>query len=629
MTTEEQMNTPTTMEFQAEVKQLLDIVIHSLYTDKEIFLRELISNGADALEKLRYMTLTQKEIYQPELPLEINIEVKEEDKTIIVQDNGIGMTKEELIENLGTIAHSGSKAFLKRLQEGHTSNDLSLIGQFGVGFYAAFMVAKQVEVITHSYEPDALGYRWTSDGTGNYTIVPEKDIKRGTSIVLTLKDDELAFASVDNIRRIVKRYSGFVPFTVNVNGEKINTIQAIWALNKNEIKEEEYAEFYQYIANAYDQPLYRLHFSVDAPLSINALLYVPGENLESIGFGKLEPGVNLYCRKVLIQQHAENLLPDWLRFLKGVVDSEEIPLNISRETMQDSALMAKLRKVITSRFLKFLAEQAKQDPEAYIQFWKNFGEFLKVGIASDFQYRKELAPLLRFESSRSNPGEYISLTDYVSRMQNEQKNIYFINGASREVIEAGPYLEAFKSRDIEVIYTHEPIDDFVLNNLAEFEEKKLISADQSVLDLPDTTQEKPNTPEKLDASTIQELTAWLSQALEGKVAEVKESHRLVDSPAVLINLDGHITGSMQRVLQQIHDTPMPMVKKALEINPSHDLIKGLSELRTKDENFAKLVADQLYDNALIASGMSADPKTMVERMYNILTRAVTSQSKDK
>nr|WP_104373156.1 molecular chaperone HtpG [Desulfocucumis palustris] len=621
MSDTDEVKSSETMEFQAEVKQLLDIVINSLYTDREIFLRELISNAADALEKFRYLRLTEKDVRDSELPLEIKIEVDEKEKTITITDTGIGMSKEEIVENLGTIAHSGSRAFLRHLAE-TDKKDVNLIGQFGVGFYSAFMVAGRVRVLTRSYSPGRQGYVWVSDGTGNYSLSVREDLSRGTSILLELKEEAGEFASPDKIKNIIKKYSGFVPFPITVNGEKVNTVQAIWSLNKNEIKEEEYNEFYKYIANAFEEPMYRLHFSADAPLSINALLFVPENNFERYGFGKMEPGVNLYCRKVLIQQQAEGLLPEWLRFLKGVLDSEEIPLNISRETMQDSALMAKLRRVVTGRFLKFLAEQAKNDSDKYVKFWDTFGMFLKEGATSDFQHRKDIAPLLRFESSKSEPGKYTSLGEYVTRMKDEQKNIYFINGPNREIIEAGPYLEAFRIRDVEVIYTHEPIDDFVLSNLAEFEGKKLVSADQSELDLPEAKETVQDNEEKLDSLSLANLTTWLQQTLEGKVNEVRESHRLVDSPAVLINLDNYMTGTMQRVMQMVNNDSAGLARKALEINPKHKLIKGLAELRNKDEEFARLAAEQLYDNALIAAGLIADPRGMVDRMYRILERAV-------
>lgn len=616
------VNGHETLEFQAEVKQLLDIVINSLYTDREIFLRELISNAADALEKIRYQSITEKDMLDPDLPYEITIEPNEKDKILTIADTGIGMTRDELVRNLGTIAHSGSKSFFHQLVDAD-KKDLNLIGQFGVGFYSAFMVAKKVRVLTRSYLPGSEGYEWVSDGVGSFTITQAEGLKRGTSIILELKDNAFEFAEKETVKKIVQRYSNFVPFAIMLDGEKVNAVQAIWTRSKSEIKEEEYAEFYKFISNAYDDALFRLHFSADAPIAINALLFVPGENMERFGFGKIEPGVSLYCRKVLIQQKAEGLLPEWLRFLKGVVDSEDIPINISRETMQDSTLIAKLRKIITGRFLKFLGEQARENTEKFNEFWRKFGVFLKEGAASDYTYSKDIAPLLRFESSKSEPGKYISLDDYVERTPENQKNIYYINGPSRELIEAGPYLEAFGVRDIEVIYTHEPVDDFVLTNLAEYKGKKLVSADQADLELPELAEEAVNDEKQdLEGLELRNLTAWLKQTLGDRVEEVKESKRLVDSPALLINLNGYMTSSMQRVMQAVNKDFGSMGGKALEINPRHEIIKGLESLRQKDEEFAKLAAEQIYDNALAAAGLAVDPRAMVDRMYRILERAL-------
>ncbi|SFG69554.1 molecular chaperone HtpG [Desulfotomaculum arcticum] len=616
------VNGHETLEFQAEVKQLLDIVINSLYTDREIFLRELISNAADALEKIRYQSITEKDMLDPDLPYEITIEPNEKDKILTIADTGIGMTRDELVRNLGTIAHSGSKSFFHQLVDAD-KKDLNLIGQFGVGFYSAFMVAKKVRVLTRSYLPGSEGYEWVSDGVGSFTINQAEGLKRGTTIILVLKENAYEFAEKETVKKIVQRYSNFVPFAIMLDEEKVNAVQAIWTRSKSEIKEEEYAEFYKFISNAYDDALFKLHFTADAPIAINALLFVPGENVERFGFGKIEPGVSLYCRKVLIQQKAEGLLPEWLRFLKGVVDSEDIPINISRETMQDSTLIAKLRKIITGRFLKFLGEQARENTEKFYEFWRKFGVFLKEGAASDYTYSKDIAPLLRFESSKSEPGKYISLDDYVERTPENQKNIYYINGPSRELIEAGPYLEAFGVRDIEVIYTHEPVDDFVLTNLAEYKGKKLVSADQADLELPELAEEAVNDEKQdLEGLELRNLTAWLKQTLGDRVEEVKESKRLVDSPALLINLNGYMTSSMQRVMQAVNKDFGSMGGKALEINPRHEIIKGLESLRQKDEEFAKLAAEQIYDNALAAAGLAVDPRAMVDRMYRILERAL-------
>ncbi|OPX86337.1 MAG: Chaperone protein HtpG [Pelotomaculum sp. PtaB.Bin104] len=609
-----------TREFQAEVKQVLDIVVNSLYTDREIFLRELISNAADALEKLRYESLTNQTVEDKELPLEITIEADDKEHTVTITDSGIGMTKDELIENLGTIAHSGSKTLVQQLADADRK-DLSLIGQFGVGFYAAFMVAKKIRVLSKSYQAGAAGWEWASDGIGSYTIGPAEGLTRGTKIILELKDDAYEFAGTETIKRIIRQYSSFVSFPITVNGEKVNTIQAIWTRNKNEITEEEYNEFYKFIANAYDEPLFRLHFSADAPLAINALLFVPKHNFERFGFGRMEPGVNLYCRKVLIQQQAENILPEWLRFVKGVVDSEDIPLNISRETMQDSALVARLRRAITGRFLRFLNEQAKNSPDKYAEFWQTFGIFIKEGLTTDFTHRDDLAKLLRFESSATE-GKLTSLAEYIERMPEGQKEIYYINGPTREIIEAGPYLEAFRARNLEVIYTHEPVDDFVLSNLMEYQEKKLVSADQAELEL--AALEDSSGAEPLDSEMVQALAGWLKDTLGDRVSEVKESKRLVESPAVILNQDSMMTSSMQRVMQAVNKDlgAMGMGKKVLEINTRHALIKRLAALREKDADFAKTAAEQIYDNALISAGLMADPRGIVERMYQILERAL-------
>ena len=409
-------------EFQAEIKQLLDIVIHSLYTEKEIFVRELISNSSDALEKIRHVKLTEKKIFDKDLDLEIKISTDDTANTITIQDFGIGMTKDELVNSLGTIAHSGSKQFLEALEQGGEKNE-NLIGQFGVGFYSAFMVAKEVKVYSRSWKEDAPGHVWTSSGAGEYEIEEVEGQRRGTKIVVLLNEDDKQFASDSNIKEIVKRYSSFVQFPIKLNGDVVNTIDALWLRNKSEIKDEEYTEFYKFQANAWDEPRYRLHFSADAPLAINALLFVPQENPERAGLGRIDPGVALYCRKVLIDSKPDELLPEWMRFTKGVVDCEDLPLNISRETMQDKSLLQKLGKVITKRFLKFLAEEAKKRPEQYQEFFDKFGFFIKEGVAIDFTYKDELSKLLYFESSTLEKGKRTSLADYVSRIKEDQKEI--------------------------------------------------------------------------------------------------------------------------------------------------------------------------------------------------------------
>jgi len=613
--------------FQAEVKQVLDIVIHSLYTHRDIFVRELVSNATDALEKLRYEKVVAKGIANPDIDLDIRIEVDEDAKTISIADTGIGMTEEEIVESLGTIAHSGTREFLKHVAESPTQ-DVQLIGQFGVGFYAAFMVAKRVQVFSRSFESEAAGVEWTSEGDGEYTVEPAEGLVRGTKIVLSLRDDADEFASADKIKSIIQQYSNFVPFPIHIGGEKVNTIQAIWTRNKNEIEDDEYTEFYKYIANAHDEPTFRLHFTADAPIQISSLLFIPTMNNEQLGFGRMDPGVNLYCRKVLIQQHSDAILPEWLRFVKGVVDSEDIPLNISRETFQDNALIRKLRKVITSRFLKFLKEQAQDETENYETFWKTFGAFLKEGATADFEYRDDIAPLLRYETSKE-PGKLVSLADYVARMRPDQTAIYYLNGPSRDVIESGPYMETFKKRDIEVLYLNQPVDDFVLNAIREYEGKKIVSADQSDLELPDAPesdeQESDDQPqETMTPETVESLAGWMKKILGDRVETVKPSKRLVDSPAVIVNTDAMMTSSMQRVMQAMNQEFGQIGKKTLEINPQHPIMRKLSALRESEseEAFLTTAVEQIYDNALIAAGLLSDPRTMVTRNYEILQKAL-------
>jgi molecular chaperone HtpG len=611
------MSTPQQFEFQAEVRQLLDIVIHSLYTEKEIFVRELVSNASDALEKLRHLQFTEKEIFDDRLPLEINLTSDDAAKTFTIQDFGVGMTQAELIENLGTIAHSGSKAFLKALSESEAKG-ASLIGQFGVGFYSVFMVAKRVRVFAHSWRPAEPGHVWESDGSGSYTIEEAEGQRRGCKIVVELKDECSEFSLASKIEGILKRYSSFVQFPINLNGKRVNTIQALWLRNKNEIKDEEYTQFYKFQANAFDAPRLRLHFSADAPLAINALLFVPEESPERFGLIRAEPAVALYCRKILIDPHPKDLLPEWLRFLKGVVDSEDLPLNISREMAQDRALIAKLGRVLTRRFLKSLEEEAKDRPDGYKEFYRRFGVYLKEGAALDETYQKDLMKLLRYESSLTAKGELTSFADYVSRLKDGQKEIYFLVGPNRDVIEAGPYLEGFRARNLEVLFCYETVDEYVMSHVHKFDGKRLIAADHADVKLDDLP-----TPTGADALTEEQakaLAVWLKETLGDRVAEVKASGRLVDSPALALNADKLMSPHMRRLMKAMkvegaEDTP-PRVE--LHFNPRHAVIKHLMAVRDAKPEVAKLMAEQVLDNALIAAGLLDDPQKMVARIYKLL-----------
>ncbi len=620
-----------TRQFQAETRKVLDIVINSLYTERDIFVRELVSNAADALEKFRHLSLTEQPEFDAHVPLEIAIDCDDKKHTLTIADTGIGMTAEELETNLGTIAHSGSGNFIEELAEA-AKKDVNLIGQFGVGFYSAFMAAEKVTVQTRSWDGSE-GHEWVSDGGGTYTVSPCEGLHRGTKIILDLKEDAHEYGQKFTLERIIKQYSTFIPFPVKVEGKKVNTVEAIWTRSKNEITDEEYTEFYKFVGNAVDEPSYRLHFSVDAPLAINALLFVPQENFETMGMGRLEPGVNLYCRKVLIDQHSENILPEWLRFIKGVVDSEDLPLNISRQSLQDNALVMKLRRVITKRFLKFLAEEAKKDTEKYQKFWKTFGIFLKEGVTSDFEFQKELAKLLRFESSAAEPETMIALDEYVERMQEGQEEIYYINGPNRSAIENGPYVEMFKKQEIEILYTLEPIDDFVLSHLGEYEGKKLVSADRADLSLPETEgkdkeESGENQAEALPEPVRESLCKWMKEVLADKVKDVKTSSRLVESPAMIVNVDGMMTSSMERIMmaQGAPEEQLAMGgKKDMEINPASPLIRKLADLRVNNEDFARDVVEQIFDNAMIQAGLLVDPQQMVNRNYRILEQMASDK----
>lgn len=610
-------------QFQAEIQQLLNIVVHSLYTDKEIFIRELVSNAADALEKLRFTQASGKEVAQPELPLKVTVDTSENEGTITITDTGIGMTHGELVENLGTIAHSGSKAFLKSLQQGEKP-DLNLIGQFGVGFYSAFMVANKVEVFSRSAQPNEQGWKWVSDGSGGYEMEPANELPRGTKIIVHLKEEEKEYAKTFRVEGVLKRYSNFVPFPIELNGKAVNTVQAIWGRNKSQIKEEEYEEFYKYIGHDMSSPTYRLHFTTDAPIAIQALLFVPSHNIEGMGMAREESQVNLYCRKILIQAHAKGLLPEWLRFLRGVVDSEDLPLNISRETMQDSALLQKLNRAITTRFIKFLDEQATNDATKYNTFFNEFGRFIKEGIVTDGTHRDALGKLLRYESSALPAGEKTSLSDYVKRMGSEQKEIYYLLAPNREAAETSPYYEVFASRKLEVLFFFDPWDEFVMDHLHQFEGKDIKSAERA-----DVKVEQPQAAEgELSKEHAEGLAKWIKEILKEKVHEVRPSERLVGSPAVVTDKDQFMTTTMKRVLKQMQKEgqPSPEFSFDLEINPRHPIIIRLDKLRSSESALAEKVAEQIYDNARVAAGVLEDPRAMLKRLNELLEQFLTAKS---
>ncbi|MBL9159000.1 MAG: molecular chaperone HtpG [Verrucomicrobiales bacterium] len=613
---------PEKREFQAEVSQVLDIVIHSLYTDKEIFVRELVSNASDALEKLRHLQLTESAIHGPELPLEIQLSVDEEAKTLTIADHGLGMTREELHENLGTIAHSGSKAFLRNLEES-ARKESALIGQFGVGFYSAFMVADEVTVYSRSWRPEAESLVWTSDGKTGYEIAEaEEELSRGCRIVLKLREDCADFATTDRVRSIVENYSNFVSFPVMIGEDRVNKVEAIWRKKKNDVTDEEYNEFYKFSAKAYDAPRYRMHFNADSPIELNALLFVPTENTELWGMGQMEPGVSLYCKNVLIDDKPEGLLPEWLRFLRGVIDSADIPLNISRESMQDSSLVRKLNRVVTKRFLKFLDGEAKDNADKYREFYAKFSRFLKEGVVTDFDHREGLAKLLRFESSMTDPGTLTGFEDYLTRAKDGQDKIYYLAGTDRASVEAGPYLEALKARGLEVIYFLDSIDEYLLQHLREFDGKSLVSAASSEVELSDDASvETPGEPLGDEAMTA--LCEFLTTELGERVEKVAPGKRLVSSPAAVLAPAHGMSAQMRQMLQAMNPgEPLPPQKVELELNPRHGLVHALAAAREGNPELAKLAAAQLLDNALLAAGLLEDRVSLIDRGFRLMEAAL-------
>ncbi|MEQ1840375.1 MAG: molecular chaperone HtpG [Verrucomicrobiales bacterium] len=613
---------PEKREFQAEVSQVLDIVINSLYTDKEIFIRELVSNASDALEKLRHTQLTESAIHQPELPLEVRLSADEEAGTLTITDHGLGMTREELHENIGTIAHSGSKAFVRSLEES-ARKESALIGQFGVGFYSAFMVADEVKVYSRSWRPEAESLIWTSDGKSGYEIEESpEELERGCRIVLKLREECADFAKIDRVRGILENYSSFVPFPVMIGEDRINKVEAIWRKKKTDITDEEYNEFYKFSAKAYDEPRYRMHFSADSPIELNALLYVPTENTELWGMGQMEPGVSLYCKNILIDDKPEGLLPEWLRFLRGVIDSADIPLNISRESMQDSTLVRKLNRVVTKRFLKFLDGEAKDNADKFREFYAKFGRFLKEGVVVDFEHREGLAKLLRFESSMTDPGTLTGFEDYLTRAKDGQEKIYFLTGADRATVEAGPYLEALKSRGLEVIYFLDTIDEYLLQHLREFSGKDLVSAASSELELEDDDSIVLE-GETLGEEEMTALCEFLNSQLSERVEKVASGKRLVSSPAAVLTPAHGMSAQMRQMMQAMNPgAPLPPMKVELEINPRHALIHALAGAREKNPELAGIVAAQLLDNALLGAGMLEDRVSLISRGFRLMEEAL-------
>lgn len=613
-------------EFQAETKKLLDIVARSLYSEKEVFIRELISNGSDALEKLRHKLVTAGgETAQMEIHLQSDGALG----TFTIQDTGMGMNKEELVSNLGTIARSGSKAFLDALQNQAEASS-TIIGQFGVGFYSAFMVADRVDVYSKAAEPGAPGYKWSSDGSGVFEIAEANGVQQGTKIVLHLKDDCKEFSSEDRVKEVVTKYSNFVSFPIFLNGRRLNTLQALWMMEPKEISDWQHEEFYRYVAQTFDKPRYTLHYRADAPLNIRSIFYVPDAKPTMFDVSReMGSSVALYSRKVLIQTKATDILPKWLRFLRGMVDSEDIPLNLSRELLQESALIRKLRDVLQQRVIRFLLDQSKKDPEKYRAFFEDFGLFMREGIVTtqEQDVKEDIAKLLRYESSALPAGQHTSLMEYASRMKAGTRNIHYLCAPNRHLAEHSPYYEAMKQKDMEVLFCYEQFDELTLLHLREFDKKKLISVETDIVVdhyKEETFEDSKPASERLTQEQADDLTAWMKNTLGPRVTNVKLTPRLDTHPAMITVLEMGAARHFLRT-QQLARTPeerAQILQPTLEINAGHDLIKKLYVLKDTNSELAGLLLEQIYDNAMITAGLNDDPRPMISRLNDLLTKAM-------
>ncbi len=619
------------LKFKTEVNQILDLMINSLYSHKEIFLRELISNASDALDKLKIESLMNNELLEGDNNFKIKISVDKDKKTLTVSDNGIGMTKEELVKNLGTIAHSNTKEFLEYLKDKNIANDAELIGQFGVGFYSSFMVADKVTVITRKAGKGNKAYKWVSSANGYFTVDETEKETRGTDVILHMKEDATDYLEEWEIRNLVKKYSDFIEYPIVMDVEKESTIvkgekvteeevlnsqKAIWLRDKNEIKESEYCEFYKHISHDFNDPLEIIHYKVEGTVEFTALLFIPKKLPFNIFFTDYKIGPMLYVKRVQIMENCEELLPPYLRFVKGVVESSDLPLNVSREILQNNRQVEIIKKNLVTKILDTLKNMKKNDYEKYLSFYKEFGKILKEGIHIDFAKKEEIASLLLFESLNNEKDKFIDLDNYIEQMKDGQEEIYYITGSSREELENSPYLEAFKDKGYNVLFMTDDIDDFIMGSLLEYKGKKLKSVIKGDIKLAENKEKEKD---------FKDLIGFIKDYLKDKVENVRFSGRLKDSPCCLVAGENDIDPQMAKIFQAMGQS-VPEIKRTLEINPDHELIKALNEklIKNKEDEKLKEIVDILYNQALLLEGSKPDNVNLfVNRVVNVLTENLT------
>ncbi len=624
-----------TRTFQAEVSKLLHIVANALYSEREVFLRELISNAADACDKLRFLALSSPDLTADDSSFKIRIAADDKAKTLTISDNGVGMTEAELHDNLGTIARSGTSAFVDEMS-GDAKKDTSLIGQFGVGFYSAFMVADKVEVLTRK-AGESTGYLWTSDGLGEYTVAPTEKATRGTIITLHLKKDAKEFLEKQRIQTIVRTYSDHIPFPVvfteGEDEETLNQASALWTRSKSEISDDDYKEFYHHVGHAFDDPWMTVHWKAEGRIEYHGLLFVPSQRPFDLFHPERRHHVKLYVKRVFITDEIEGLVPSWLRFLKGVVDCEDLPLNVSREMLQHNPVVTTISKALTKRVLGDLAKKAKKEPEAYAEFWRNFGAVLKEGLYADGAEHKEaLLDLVRFRSSAGD--ELASLDGYIERMKEGQEAIYYIAAEDEAAAKASPQLEGFLKKGVEVLFLTDPIDEFWVQTMFDgVKGKPLKSITRGGADLAaiksgeadkDETAEKADDGSK-DTGSVDSLIASVKLALGGTVKDVRTTDRLSESPVCLVADETDMDMNLERMLRQ-HKQLDQAAPRVLEVNPDHALIKGLAKL-VKDGRTDGIddAAHLLFEQARILEGEPvSDPKAFTRRFSEVMVKALSA-----
>ena len=622
-----------TMGFQTEVKQLLHLMIHSLYSNKEIFLRELISNASDAEDKLRFEALSNNALYEDDGDLKIRLDFDKEAKTVTITDNGIGMSRDDVISHLGTIAKSGTAEFMKQLS-GDSKQDSQLIGQFGVGFYSAFIVAKKVEVFTRKAGLDkAESVYWSSEGEGEFTIANIERAERGTSIVLHLKDEETEFADSWRLRSLVKKYSDHISFPVVMMSEPapaaegeeqevakeeaVNEATALWSLSKSEVKEEDYKSFYKHISHDFQDPLTWSHNRVEGKLDYTSLLYIPSKAPFDLYNREVPRGLKLYVQRVFIMDDAEQFLPLYLRFVKGIVDTKDLSLNVSREILQSDKAVDNMKTALTKRVLDMLTKMAKNKPEEYQSFWNEFGQVIKEGLAEDFANKDKIAKSIRFASTHTSDAKQTnSLEDYVSRMKESQEKIFYVSAETYAAGTSSPHMEIFRKKGIEVLVLCDRVDGWMISYLSEFEGKHLQDITKGELDLGEVENEEDKKQQEEASKTYESLIKQIAELLKDKVDTVRITKRLTDSPACLVSGAHDMDAQMKKIMEAAGQK-VPESKPTFEVNPEHPLVKKLNE-EQNDERFNDLTY-VLFDQAALASGEQLkEPGAFVSRLNKLL-----------